>query len=76
MRRLHAGAQGRLRAVLVTALVASLGFIPMAFNVGPGSEVQTPVGDRGHRWNRFVDPVDAVGFCLLCIGCYIGHDPP
>ncbi|HWM71248.1 MAG TPA: CusA/CzcA family heavy metal efflux RND transporter [Steroidobacteraceae bacterium] len=37
------GAQGRLRAVLVTALVASLGFIPMAFNVGPGSEVQRPL---------------------------------
>jgi len=36
-------AQGRLRAVLVTALVASLGFIPMAFNVGPGSEVQRPL---------------------------------
>jgi cobalt-zinc-cadmium resistance protein CzcA len=37
------GAQGRLRAVLVTALVASLGFVPMAFNVGPGSEVQRPL---------------------------------
>jgi cobalt-zinc-cadmium resistance protein CzcA len=37
------GALGRLRAVLVTALVASLGFIPMAFNVGPGSEVQRPL---------------------------------
>jgi cobalt-zinc-cadmium resistance protein CzcA len=29
--------------VLVTALVASLGFVPMAFNVGPGSEVQRPL---------------------------------
>jgi heavy metal efflux system protein len=37
------GALGRLRAVLVTALVASLGFLPMAFNVGPGSEVQRPL---------------------------------
>jgi cobalt-zinc-cadmium resistance protein CzcA len=37
------GALGRLRAVLVTALVASLGFVPMAFNVGPGSEVQRPL---------------------------------
>jgi cobalt-zinc-cadmium resistance protein CzcA len=27
----------------MTALVASLGFIPMAFNVGPGSEVQRPL---------------------------------
>lgn len=37
------GALGRLRAVLVTALVASLGFLPMAFNVGPGAEVQRPL---------------------------------
>jgi len=29
--------------VLMTALVASLGFIPMAFNTGPGSEVQAPL---------------------------------
>jgi cobalt-zinc-cadmium resistance protein CzcA len=27
----------------MTALVASLGFIPMAFNVGLGSEVQRPL---------------------------------
>ena len=27
----------------MTALVASLGFIPMAFNSGPGSEVQRPL---------------------------------
>jgi cobalt-zinc-cadmium resistance protein CzcA len=40
---LVSGALGRLRAVLVTALVASLGFVPMAFNVGPGSEVQRPL---------------------------------
>lgn len=37
------GASDRLRPVLMTALVASLGFIPMAFNVGPGSEVQRPL---------------------------------
>ena len=37
------GALGRLRAVLMTALVASLGFLPMAFNVGAGSEVQRPL---------------------------------
>ncbi len=33
----------RLRPILMTALVASLGFIPMAFNTGPGSEVQRPL---------------------------------
>lgn len=38
-----AGAADRLRPVLMTALVASLGFIPMAFNTGPGSEVQRPL---------------------------------
>ena len=37
------GAANRLRPVLMTALVASLGFIPMAFNSGPGSEVQRPL---------------------------------
>ncbi|MGE6696401.1 efflux RND transporter permease subunit [Hyphomonas sp. NPDC076900] len=37
------GAAERLRPVLMTALVASLGFVPMAFNVGAGSEVQRPL---------------------------------
>ncbi|MGO1541175.1 MAG: efflux RND transporter permease subunit [Luteimonas sp.] len=37
------GALGRLRPVLMTALVASLGFVPMALNVGAGAEVQRPL---------------------------------
>jgi cobalt-zinc-cadmium resistance protein CzcA len=37
------GALTRLRPVLMTALVASLGFVPMAFNVGTGAEVQRPL---------------------------------
>ena len=37
------GALTRLRPVLTTALVASLGFVPMALNVGTGSEVQRPL---------------------------------
>ncbi|HEY5805468.1 MAG TPA: CusA/CzcA family heavy metal efflux RND transporter [Lysobacter sp.] len=37
------GALGRLRPVLMTALVASLGFVPMAFNQGAGAEVQRPL---------------------------------
>jgi len=37
------GAQARLRPVLMTALVASLGFVPMAINVGTGAEVQRPL---------------------------------
>ncbi len=37
------GASIRLRPVLMTALVAGLGFVPMAFNAGIGSEVQRPL---------------------------------
>jgi cobalt-zinc-cadmium resistance protein CzcA len=37
------GAVIRLRPVLMTALVAALGFIPMALNTGIGSEVQRPL---------------------------------
>jgi cobalt-zinc-cadmium resistance protein CzcA len=37
------GALVRLRPVLMTALVASLGFLPMALNVGTGAEVQRPL---------------------------------
>ena len=37
------GALARLRPVLMTALVASLGFIPMAINTGLGAEIQRPL---------------------------------
>jgi cobalt-zinc-cadmium resistance protein CzcA len=37
------GAADRLRPVLMTALVASLGFIPMALSHGTGAEVQRPL---------------------------------
>jgi len=36
-------ADRRLRPVLMTALVASLGFVPMALNTGIGAEVQRPL---------------------------------
>ncbi len=36
-------AEARLRPVLMTALVASLGFLPMALSTAPGSEVQRPL---------------------------------
>jgi cobalt-zinc-cadmium resistance protein CzcA len=38
-----AAAERRLRPVLMTALVASLGFVPMALNSGIGAEVQRPL---------------------------------
>jgi cobalt-zinc-cadmium resistance protein CzcA len=37
------GAMTRLRPVLMTAFVASLGFIPMAISSGAGAEVQRPL---------------------------------
>ena len=37
------GASDRLRPVLITALVASLGFIPMALATSRGAEVQRPL---------------------------------
>ena len=39
----HEGALTRLRPVLMTALVASLGFVPMAIATGTGAEVQRPL---------------------------------
>ncbi len=37
------GTLGRLRPILMIALVASLGFLPMALNTGTGAEVQRPL---------------------------------
>lgn len=42
-RAIMEGAVIRLRPVLMTALVASLGFVPMALNTGTGAEVQRPL---------------------------------
>lgn len=42
-RAIKGGALTRLRPVLMTALVASLGFIPMAISTGTGAEVQKPL---------------------------------
>ena len=42
----HAVVQGaalRLRPVMITALVAALGLVPMLFATGPGSEIQKPL---------------------------------
>lgn len=42
-RAVREGCQVRLRPVLMTALVAAVGFIPMAINVGVGGEIQRPL---------------------------------
>ncbi len=39
----HQGAADRLRPVLITALVASLGFIPMAISTSRGAEIERPL---------------------------------
>jgi cobalt-zinc-cadmium resistance protein CzcA len=42
-RAVEEAALTRLRPVLMTTLVASLGFVPMAFSTGMGAEVQRPL---------------------------------
>jgi cobalt-zinc-cadmium resistance protein CzcA len=42
-RAIEEGALTRFRPVIMTALVASLGFLPMAFATGTGAEVQKPI---------------------------------
>jgi cobalt-zinc-cadmium resistance protein CzcA len=42
-RAIYEGAVMRLRPVVMTALVASLGFLPMAIATGTGAEVQKPL---------------------------------
>jgi cobalt-zinc-cadmium resistance protein CzcA len=37
------GAERRLRPVLLTAMIASLGLVPMLLATGPGSEIQRPL---------------------------------
>ena len=43
LKAVHQGSLSRLRPVLMTALVASLGFVPMALSTGTGAEVQRPL---------------------------------
>lgn len=43
MPAIRRSAEQRLRPVLMTGLVASIGFLPMAFNTGTGAEVQRPL---------------------------------
>lgn len=60
MKAIVEGALIRLRPVLMTALVASLGFVPMALNTGTGAEVQRPLATVVIGGNYFLDVVDAI----------------
>jgi cobalt-zinc-cadmium resistance protein CzcA len=59
------GALTRLRPVLMTALVASLGFVPMAVATGTGAEVQRPLGHRGDRRHPVIDRADLLVLPVL-----------
>ena len=43
MQRIYKGSSARLRPILATATVASLGFLPMALSTSAGAEVQKPL---------------------------------
>ena len=63
----HQGASDRLRPVLITALVASLGFIPMAISTSRGAEVERPLATVRHRRPESRQPSLLFTFCRLCI---------
>ena len=52
-------AKERARPVLMTALVAALGFVPMMLASGVGAEVQRPLAT--------VDSMSATAVCLYCL---------
>ncbi len=67
------GAATRLRPVLMTALVASLGFVPMAFSTSSGAEVQRPLATvvigglvTATMLTLFLLPVFYPWFCPKC----------
>ena len=57
----HEAALVRLRPVLMTALVASLGFLPMALSDQRRGRNAAPLGDRRDRRSDHVDTVDLTG---------------
>ena len=50
IQRIIKGTAARLRPVLATAAVASLGFLPMALSTSAGSEVQKPLATVMNEW--------------------------
>src|SRR3546814_1877671 len=61
------GALARLRPVLMTALVASLGFVPMALNVGLGSEVQRPLATRSEEHTSELPSLMRISYAVFCL---------
>ena len=61
-------AESRLRPVLMTALVASLGFVPMALSTSAGAEVH----DRSRRWSSVASLLQQHSHCLCCRPCMRG----
>lgn len=55
---INEGALTRLRPVLMTALAASLGFIPMALATGTGGRGPATTGDRGDRGHPVLNCVN------------------
>jgi cobalt-zinc-cadmium resistance protein CzcA len=72
MDAIRQGCQVRLRPVLMTALVAAAGFIPMAVNVGVGGEVQRPLATvviGGIISNTLLTLVVLPVLCCCWFGC-------
>lgn len=66
-------AELRLRPVLTTALVASLGFVPMALSTDPGSEVQRPLATV--VIGGLVSATVLTLFLLPVLYAYLGGNP-
>ncbi len=57
----------RLRTVLMTAMLAMLGLLPMALSREIGSETPASAGHRRDRWPHLRDHPHACSFCRRCI---------
>ncbi len=68
LQRVWEGTKIRLRPVLMTATVASLGFLPMALSSGAGAEVQRPFGNSCYRWINY-----GYFFNADCVALFIYH---
>lgn len=73
------GALTRLRPVLMTALVASLGFVPMAMATGTGAEVQMPLATvviGGLISSTFLTLFVLPCLCILFMGESVDQESP